>query len=104
MPFRKLTAPASSPAAKWAELRLIRARKALRCGAIDKDFLTYHNRDVDPKSPTPEQDDDTPAPRLRAVLPPELEGLPDEPSVPLDVDAFERWAKTGAGDPWNPGA
>jgi hypothetical protein len=40
------------------------------------------------------------SPRYVAALPPELEGLPDDPAVPLDLDAFERWAATGEGDPW----
>lgn len=59
---------------------------------------------MEPRNPTPARDDDASAPEFRAVLPPELEGLPDEPFVPLDLDAFERWAKTGEGDPWSPGA
>jgi hypothetical protein len=59
---------------------------------------------MDPRSPTPVRDHDAPAPKLRADLPPELEGLPDEPFVPLDLDAFEHWAKTGEGDPWSYGA
>jgi hypothetical protein len=51
-----------------------------------------------------QKDREATAPKYRAVLPPELEGLPDEPSMPLDLDAFEHWAKTGEGDPWSPGA
>jgi hypothetical protein len=42
-------------------------------------------------------------PQLVAVVPPELQGLPDEPTEPLDLDAFERWAATGEGDPWAAG-
>jgi hypothetical protein len=59
---------------------------------------------MDRRSPTPARESDAPAPGFRAILPPEIEGLPDEPFVPLDLDAFERWAKTGEGDPWESGA
>jgi len=38
------------------------------------------------------------------VIARELDALPDEPFVPFDLDAFERWARTGEGDPWTPGA
>ena len=103
MPYLKGNGPFWEPAAKLAKPCLIRARKTSRRGAIDKDALIDQDRNVDPRSPIPERDDDAPSPRLRAVLPPELEGLPDEPSVPLDLDAFEHWAKTGEGEPWNPG-
>ena len=49
-----------------------------------------------------------PEPTVTAGLPPEeLEEARralDGPFVPLDLDDFDRWAKTGEGDPWNHGA
>jgi hypothetical protein len=38
------------------------------------------------------------------VLPLDVEWLSDEPFADLDIEAFERWAKTGEGAPWSHGA
>jgi hypothetical protein len=56
------------------------------------------------RTPTSAREDDAPAPKFVAVLPPELAEIPEEPFTPLDLDAFEHWAKTGEGDPWKAGA
>ena len=43
---------------------------------------------------------DTGPPRFTVEIPSELADLLDEPTKPLDLDAFDRWASDAEGQPW----
>ena len=50
-------------------------------------------------TPTESAEKSEATPRFRAELPAELEGMPDEPFVEVDLDRLEGWMG-GTPDPW----